>query len=400
MIQHLWQSTFFAIAVGLLTLVFRGNRANVRFRLWLTASLKFLIPFALLTGLGTRIEVAKPVARHIVTPAISRSLEQVTFTQPITAAAPPSTNWLPIGWAAGFLIVASIRLRGWLRIRALIPPGNSRIRTSKGVLEPGVVGIFRPILVLPEGISDRLSEPELRAVIAHEMCHFQRRDNFFATLHMIVEAVFWFHPFVWLIGARLIEERERACDEQVLSQGNDPEIYADAILNVCKLYTASPLPCVSGVSGASIRKRIEAIMAERNIPGLNSAKKLLLAAAGVTALTIPITVGLLAQNSPARPHFDVVSVRRCMPGDELNGPPGGRNGGKGRGPRFSPGRLRMQCLSLDDIIMTAYIDFGMGPLQNFQAMPGDSKWLRNAPAWVKTDWYTADSPRFRSPILL
>lgn len=47
---------------------------------------------------------------------------------------------------------------------------------------------------------------------------------------MIVESVFWFYPLVWWIGARLVEERERACDESVLTLGSEPREYADATL--------------------------------------------------------------------------------------------------------------------------------------------------------------------------
>jgi bla regulator protein BlaR1 len=252
---------------------------------------------------------------------------------------------------------------------------------------------------------------------------------------MIVETLFWFHPLVWWIGARLVEERERACDEEVLRLGNHPDVYADAILNVCKLYVSTPLPCFSGVSGASIKRRIEAIMANRRLQQLNHAKKFLLASAGAVALAGPVAIGLVigVSNAPAiraqspvvpsvaltavaeptqiaqvqapspkpatpqppaaaRPKFDVVSVRRCMPGDEANGPPGGRGGGGGgRGPRYSPGRARMQCLSVDDMIRIAYLGiFGNG-LLNYNAPPGDSKWLRNAPAWLHSDWYTVDA---------
>ncbi len=63
---------------------------------------------------------------------------------------------------------------------------------------------------------------------------------------MFVETVFWFHPLVWWIGKRMVEERERACDEEVLRLGNEPRVYAEGILNVCKLYMESPLACVSG----------------------------------------------------------------------------------------------------------------------------------------------------------
>jgi hypothetical protein len=75
--------------------------------------------------------------------------------------------------------------------------------------------------------------------------------------------------------------------------GNQPRVYADAIVHICRLYAESPLVCVAGVTGSDIRKRIEAIMLNRTIPGLNTAKKFLLAGAGVVALAGPIAVGVL-----------------------------------------------------------------------------------------------------------
>jgi len=54
--NHLWQSTLFAIAAGLLTLALKKNRAAIRYALWLAASLKFLVPFSLLIAIGHQIE--------------------------------------------------------------------------------------------------------------------------------------------------------------------------------------------------------------------------------------------------------------------------------------------------------------------------------------------------------
>jgi beta-lactamase regulating signal transducer with metallopeptidase domain len=278
--RHLWQSTFFGFAAGLLTLAFRKNRASVRYWLWLSASLKFFIPFALLLSLGRYLETLMPAARQIAAPAFSYALEQfsgASFSQtlPTTSPAPDTIHWMPIAilgiWLCGFAAVALIRFRNWLRVRAAVLASTAtnisatvEVRVSPGLLEPGVVGLVRPILLLPEGIAERLAPSELNTVLTHELCHIRRRDNLFAALHMMVEAIFWFHPLVWWIGARLVDERERACDEEVLSQGNPPGVYADAILNICKLYIESPLACVSGVSGADIRRRIEVIMSNRN----------------------------------------------------------------------------------------------------------------------------------------
>ena len=52
---------------------------------------------------------------------------------------------------------------------------------------------------------------------------------------MVVQALFWFHPLVWWVGARLIDERERACDEDVIRLGSEPQVYAESILKTCEL---------------------------------------------------------------------------------------------------------------------------------------------------------------------
>ena len=136
------------------------------------------------------------------------------------------------------------------------------IRLSRSTLEPGIFGITTPILVWPEGISERLDDAQLQAVIAHELWHVRRRDNLAAAFHMLVEAIFWFHPLVWWLGTRLVEERERACDEEVLEFGSERQIYAESILKVCEFCVGSPLPCVSGVTGADLKQRMVHIMSE------------------------------------------------------------------------------------------------------------------------------------------
>ena len=157
-------------------------------------------------------------------------------------------------------------------------------------------GIFRPVLLLPNGIMDCLTAREMESIVAHELCHVRRRDNLLTAIHMAVEALFWFHPLVWWVGARLMEERERACDEEVLLLGSEPQVYAEGILRICELYLESPLACVSGVTGANLRKRIEEIMSNRIGIGLTFCRKAALAMAAITAVAAPAIVGVM--NAP------------------------------------------------------------------------------------------------------
>src|SRR5258708_30360055 len=151
--RHLWQSPWFAVAAGLLTVAFRKNRAQVRHWLWFSASLKFLIPFALLMTLGSHLQWA-PATQKVATQMAARavSFTMMPISQPFPGALPPAPSprgtrdWVLIAilgvWACGFASVALIRFRGWLRIRAAIRasapmdiPAPVAVRSSPGLLD-------------------------------------------------------------------------------------------------------------------------------------------------------------------------------------------------------------------------------------------------------------------------
>jgi bla regulator protein blaR1 len=332
-LNHLWQSTAFAAVTGALALVLRKAQARLRYALWLAASMKFLVPFALFMAVGSRIHW--PSTRAVVLAQWPAAVAQASepFAESVAMTAGPIAGshaagsfWiaaLVVLWAVGSAVVIGLWLARWRKIRALVRAsrpigvrGSIRVLSSPTLLEPSVFGIFKPVLLLPEGIETRLSTAQLVAVYAHELCHVRRRDNLAAALHMLVEALFWFHPLVWWLESRLIEERERACDEAVLQAGNRPQDYAESILEVCKLCVASPLACASGVSGADLKKRIETIMSCRVGRRLNKVTKALLASAAALAVLLPMAIGLLntarAQEQPAQ-AFEVASIKPSDP---------------------------------------------------------------------------------------
>jgi uncharacterized protein (TIGR03435 family) len=315
LVNHLWQSTVVTLIAGLLSLTLRSNQARARYWVWMIASVKFLIPFSLLIAAGESLRSA--LATPIQTPALAAVMEQITqpFTQTTSAAAVAYVRAAPViaahhsdllplflaaAWLCGSFAIAFSWARRWWQIRAAIRASSQMtllaevpVLSSPGLLEPGVFGIIRPVLLLPDNISDRLSAAQLSTIIAHEMCHVQRRDNLTAAIHMVVEAAFWFHPAVWWIKGRLLEERERACDEAVLQSGNEAQLYAESILNVCKFYVESPLACMSGVTGSDLKRRIVRIMTEQVARKLDFSRKLLLCVAGIAAVTLPVLAGLV-----------------------------------------------------------------------------------------------------------
>jgi bla regulator protein blaR1 len=397
-VNHLWQSTVVVGIAWLLIFTLRNNHARVRYWVWMAASVKFLLPFSLLLAAGEWIRSLMP-AQVDAQPAVADVMEQ--FTQPFADngffnTAPSSglvhrTNWLAIAlvaaWVCGALVVAIRFARGWWRVyaakraaRPLELAVEVPVLASPAKIEPGTFGIARPVLLLPEGILERLTPEQIEAILAHEMAHVRRRDNLTYTIHMLVEALYWFHPAVWWIGARLIEERERACDEAVAQTGSVAQIYAESILNVCKFCVESPLACVAGVTGANLKTRIVRIMTKQFGRKLNLSRKVLLATVGSMAVAAPVVVGLIhARQSDAQsvqprvvPQvFDVASVRPNQTGGES------RRAGASLGGLFTATNVPLKLL-----IARAY---GVPESQ-----------IQGAPGWVDMQTYDisakADTP--------
>jgi uncharacterized protein (TIGR03435 family) len=322
LLNHLWQSTAVTVVVALLAIALRANHARTRYWLWALASIKFLVPFSLLIAAG---QALRPVfSAPIQKPQLDAAMQQITqpFTQSYVSAASAvdfspmgtvsttplhSTHLLPLAlaaiWLCGALTLAILWTRRWLQMRSLVRAASRMtivadvpVLATEGSIEPGIFGILHPVLCLPEGITDRLTPAQIRAIIAHEMAHVRRRDNLMATVHMLVEILFWFHPLVWWINTRLMEERERACDESVLQSGNQADLYAESILNVCKFFMESPMPCVSGVTGSDLKKRIVRIMTGHATRQLDLGRKLLLGLAATAAIAVPVVFGLVHVN--------------------------------------------------------------------------------------------------------
>ena len=387
-LNHIWQSTLFTAVIAVLVLALRRYSANVRFWLWMSASLKFLVPFAFLAVLGSHLSwhaappVTEPPARTLTRLAQPFVLADAAVTQfsPLSeqTAKSSSETWAPrlfALWLLGFASTLGYWLLQLLRLAAI----RHAARRADGVLgqlpipvlltnsgvELGVLGVFRPVLLLPIGIAGLLTQAQLQAVVAHELAHVRRRDNLWAALHTLVQAIFWFNPIVWWMGGRLVAEREQACDEAVLAQGADAEGYAANILAVCRYYACAPRACLSGVAGADLKQRIIAIM-EFGLRRESSRIRVGLATLAVVAVVIPIILGhaygQASQQSP-KLAFDVASIHEWGPGQ-------GPAGTFASGVQFSTGRIRVRCVDLAGLIFNAYQLTGSEPLE------GLPKWGR------------------------
>jgi TonB family protein len=354
--DHLWQSSLVIMGAAVLVLLGRRWPASWRHAIWLASSIKFLVPFAVLVAIGGAIPlpaVDDPGAPSALSTVLAIGAPFSASQPPLPVVAAPRVRapraWWPLGlglvWMTGASVFLVSRLRkhqraarlvreswplvegrevdAWRRLSRHNPwAARVRLRGSSARVSPCVIGAWRPVLIWPSGVSAELSDTQLESIFIHELAHVERRDNLTSTMHAAVEIVFWYHPLVWVAGARLAAERERACDEAVLAQGTARVAYADGILRAA----AFALPTGesgSPIIGSPLVQRIEAIMTSDLTPRFRSWQRAALLVAAACLVLTPIALGAIEArddrgrvamlgDAPTLVSFDVDEVMRAM----------------------------------------------------------------------------------------
>lgn len=297
--DHLWQSTWFALAAWLLAVLVRKDSARIRYWIWLCASLKFLVPFALLAWAGNHI-VLELEARSSVLPIVQQVAAPFAGPAISIGDADSAMSRLAIViWLLGSGMLLVRWIVEWSRSRLLLRGADPcdieaavSVRCSDVVGAPAVVGILNPVIVLPRYLPDALTPAQMNTVIAHETCHVRRRDNLMGLMHAIVQMIFWFHPLVWWVGTKLVQEREQACDESVVQGGGDSRTYAETLVRVCRHSLESRHMHAASVAGGDLSARVRAILSYGSALRVCVIRRGLVATALLVCTALPVAAGM------------------------------------------------------------------------------------------------------------
>lgn len=185
--------------------------------------------------------------------------------------------------AAASLFIAQIRwlvFRNWMSrseivespkaqkvFRDLVSQLNLSQKVQLKVLRfpvgPAVVGVFRPVILIPETMFEGVPVSRLRPVIAHELIHVRRGDLWWSMLQTLSKSILWFNPLVWWASSMVTRESERSCDEETIaSLACSPSCYANSLVDVLELkHRLRVAPAVPGVRPIDITSaRLERVM--------------------------------------------------------------------------------------------------------------------------------------------
>jgi len=137
---------------------------------------------------------------------------------------------------------------------------ENRICEVAGLRTPFVMGILRPKIYLPSGLSDR----ERPYILLHEQTHIRRGDHLWKLLAFLALTIHWFNPLVWLAFFCAVKDMETSCDEAVLKRMG-PGIRADYSASLLRLATGRTTLLAFGEG--DVKGRIKHIL-KRNRPAL------------------------------------------------------------------------------------------------------------------------------------
>jgi len=312
LLHFLWQGTALAALAAVVMALFR--RSSARYLVAVSILVVMLAApvatFFYYRDLGTlRTWTPSALAPTVMHLADSRPAPAASFAP--QRIAPDLFPWIVQAWLLGVAIF-SLRSAGGLVLlermrRRESRPVNGQLRdlcldlqTRLGVTRairycqcawleaPAVIGWFRPVVFLPFTALTGLSEPQLRAVIAHELAHIKRLDSFVNGFQVVVETLLFYHPAVWWLNQRIRQERENCCDDAAIALCGNAVEYARA-LTLMEEWREAPAMAMAANRGP-LSERIMRLMGITHLrTGLRGM--------GLTAGVLSLSVALVAANA-------------------------------------------------------------------------------------------------------
>lgn len=271
-----WQGALLVLAAWVALRLLKTAPARFRSWIWPIVLTKFVLVALFVWELPV-LAPSKVVAQSITIPVMtSGATIQYVYDEPVAVSTWSFQQTLFLLWILGVALIVARAIRDYAllkRIAARAAPASARIarlcervagkplevRSHPDVPMPLVFGVIKPVILLPSGIEDDLSEEQLSMVLAHEAAHIQRRDTATAVYVFLCQALFFFNPAVWIAKREWQMARESACDQYAMARtGADCRQYADMLIEISAGARRAPAFALSAVPAyKTLHRRID-----------------------------------------------------------------------------------------------------------------------------------------------
>ncbi len=265
-----------ATVTGTVVILIRAIRfipRRVAIFLWIAPFLRMCVPFgisspysllSLLSDFFSRTVVIFSPAEDISVSLtnsmrLTESYFPIRFSNPMfeTLFAVASVVWIAVALAiVVFLVFVYLSTKKMFKDARRL---RENIYLSEKAKSPAVYGVIKARIILPLSYEEK----DLNDILLHEQTHIRRKDNLWRLLAIILTAVHWFNPFMWIFLRLFLSDIELSCDEAVITKLNkeDRKRYARTLLSVAEEHSLLTSP----FSGAKIGTRVRKILSYRKI---------------------------------------------------------------------------------------------------------------------------------------
>jgi TonB family protein len=151
---------------------------------------------------------------------------------------------------------------------------RTQVYTSSQVNHPMAIGIFKPFILIPECLLDKLQDRELRGILLHELSHIHHRDQVAGVIQRFVTALNWWNPFAYALSSMHSKAREEISDNHVLLQNNSRD-YAECLIDLAeKVNRFKRVPVSAGLASSHLplAERVKHILSKERIMDTNLKK--------------------------------------------------------------------------------------------------------------------------------
>jgi len=125
-----------------------------------------------------------------------------------------------------------------------------KVVVTNRVIVPAVMGVWRPVLLMPIGFLGQLSRKDTKHMLLHELSHIKRGDLWVHHLYMILQITYWYNPLLWLVSRQMHHLRELCCDASVAGLLKEQTMeYRNTLLDVARRYLSRPTEPSLGMLG-------------------------------------------------------------------------------------------------------------------------------------------------------
>jgi beta-lactamase regulating signal transducer with metallopeptidase domain len=303
LLHSLWQGAVLAFSVWVMLGVLR--KSHVRYLVSCVALT--LVPVALVI---TVLWVYTPDVTDSLTVRVNHAVANVLHAFSTTKNTEPVMTfrleshllYLVVAWVVGMTLYSLKLLGGWiyvLRLRQGAHKVSSRLHrrftllargvnvkrvsflASQVVQVPMIIGVFKPVLLLPVSMLSGLTTKQLEAILLHELAHLKRYDGLVNLAQSFIETLFFYHPLVWWLSRQIRAERENCCDDVVVSVTGDALLYANALVTLESIRVANA-QLVLAANGGNLLKRVQRLVTPQ--PNRNAAARFIVLAVVVAML--------------------------------------------------------------------------------------------------------------------